>query len=118
MNDEARKAEVENYTEIVRENIGYWHLGDWLCQGGRDGYAEADEIVGFIVDEICSDLPYTLIKKQKKYRETMRSAMLKANIHMVENALLNMGQVDDIKKFQRYFITTLYNETLSYHFNS
>ena len=26
LNDEARKAEVENYTEIVRENIGKYHL--------------------------------------------------------------------------------------------
>jgi predicted transcriptional regulator len=117
LNDEARKAEIEEYTEIVKENIDYWELGDWLCQDGRDGYAEADEIVGFIVDEICSDLPYTVIKKQKIYRETMRSAMLKANIHMVENALLNMAKVDGIHEFQRYFITTLYNETLSYHFN-
>ena len=48
--------EVEYFTEVVRENLDYWHLGDWLCQDGRDGYAEAYEIVGFIVDEICSPL--------------------------------------------------------------
>ena len=48
--------EVEYFTEVVRENLDYWHLGDWLCQDGRDGYAESYEIVGFIVDEICSPL--------------------------------------------------------------
>lgn len=56
--------EVEYFTEVVRDNLDYWHLGDWLCQDGRDGYAEADEIVGFIVDEICSPLPYTTLRGQ------------------------------------------------------
>ena len=27
--------EVEYYTEVIRENLDYWHLGDWLCQDGR-----------------------------------------------------------------------------------
>lgn len=109
--------EREIYTEIVKQNIDYIHLGDWLCQDGRDGYAEADEIVGFMVEEICSTAPYLWVNKAKVPRSVVKSRMLKANISMVENALLNMAQVDDIKKFQKYFITTLYNETLSYHFN-
>lgn len=109
--------EREIYTEIVKQNIDYIHLGDWLCQDGRDGYAEADEIVGFMVEEICSTAPYLWVNKAKVPRNVVKSRMLKANISMVENALLNMAQVDDIKKFQKYFITTLYNETLSYHFN-
>ena len=109
--------EREIYTEIVKQNIDYIHLGDWLCQDGRDGYAEADEIVGFMVEEICSTAPYLWVNQAKVPRSVVKSRMLKANISMVENALLNMAQVDDIKKFQKYFITTLYNETLSYHFN-
>ena len=62
--DRYNAEEVEYFTEVVRENLDYWHLGDWLCQDGRDGYAEADEIVGFIVDEICSPLPYTTLRGQ------------------------------------------------------
>lgn len=109
--------ERDIYTEIVKQNIDYIHLGDWLCQDGRDGYAEADEIVGFMVEEICSTVPYLWVNKAKVPRNVVKLRMLKANISIVENALLNMAQVDDIKKFQKYFITTLYNETLSYHFN-
>ena len=109
--------EVEYFTEVVRENLDYWHLGDWLCQDGRDGYAEADEIVGFIVDEICSPLPYTTLRGQAFPRAVIQSKMLKANIYMVENVLENMAKVDNIRDFRRYFISSLYNEVLTYHFN-
>lgn len=86
----------------------YWHLGDWLCQDGRDGYAEADEIVGFIANEICSPLPYTTLRGQAFPRAVIQSKMLKANIYMVENVLENMAKVDNIKDFRRYFISFLY----------
>ena len=109
--------EVEYFTEVVRENLDYWHLGDWLCQDGRDGYAEADEIVGFIVDEICSPLPYITLRGQAFPRAVIQSKMLKANIYMVENVLENMAKVDNIKDFRKYFISSLYNEVLTYHFN-
>ena len=109
--------EVEHYTEIVKRNIGYGHLGDWLCQDGRDGYKEADNIVGFIVDEICSPLPYTTLRGTAFPRSVMQSKMLKADIYMVENVLLKMAQVDGIKDFRKYFISSLYNEVLTYHFN-
>lgn len=109
--------EVEYYTEVVKQNIGYGYLGDWLTVDGRDGYAEADEIVGFIVDEICSPLPYTTLRGQAFPRAVIQSKMLKANIYMVENVLENMAKVDNIKDFRRYFISSLYNEVLTYHFN-
>ena len=47
----------------------------------------------------------------------IQSKMLKANIYMVENVLENMAKVDNIKDFRRYFISSLYNEVLTYHFN-
>lgn len=109
--------EVEYYTEVIRENLDYWHLGDWLCQDGRDGYAEADEIVGFIVDEICSPLPYTTLRCTAFPRTVIQSKMLKANIYMVESVIEKMALIDDIKDFRRYFISSLYNEVLTYHFN-
>lgn len=115
--DRYNAEEVEYYTEVVKRNIGYWELGDWLCQDGRDGYAEADNIVGFIVDEICSPMPYTTLRGQAFPRAVIQSKMLKANIYMVENVLENMAKVDNIKDFRRYFISSLYNEVLTYHFN-
>lgn len=118
MTDTYNEEEIETYTEIVRDNISYGHLGDWLCNDSRDGYAEADNIVGFIVDEICSPLPYATIKKTKIPRSVVKSVMLKADINIVENVLLNMAKVDDIKDYRRYFINSLYNEVLTYNFNN
>lgn len=109
--------EVEYYTEVVKENIGYGYLGDWLTADGRDGYAEADNIVEFIVDEICSKLPYTTLRGTNFPRSVIKSKMLQANIYMVESVLEKMALVDNIKDFRRYFISSLYNEVLTYHFN-
>ena len=117
MTDRYNAEEVEYYTEIVKHNICYGHLGDWLTVDGRDGYKEADNIVGFIVDEICSPLPYTTLRGTAFPRSVIQSKMLQADIYMVESVLEKMALVDDIKNFRRYFISSLYNEVLTYHFN-
>ena len=116
-NEEYNAEEVEYYTEVVKHNIGYGYLGDWLSEDGHDGYKEADEIVGFIVDEICSPLPYTTLRGTSFPRNVIKFKMLQANINIVENVLVNMSKVDNIKDFRRYFISSLYNEVLTYHFN-
>ena len=78
---------------------------------------EKPHIVGFIVDEICSPLPYTTLRGTSFPRSVIKSKMLQANIYMVESVLVKMAQVDNIKDFRRYFISSLYNEVLTYHFN-
>ena len=117
LNDEYNAEEVEYYTEVVKHNISYGYLGDWLTEDRHDGYKEADNIVGFIVNEICSTLPYTTLRGQKFPRAVIQSKMLQADINMVQNVLLKMAKVDDIKDFRRYFISSLYNEVLTYYFN-
>ena len=116
-NDGYNAEEVEYYTEVVKHNISYGYLGDWLTKDRHDGYKEADNIVGFIVDEICSPLPYTTLRGQAFPRSVIQSKMLQADINMVENVLVKMAQVDNIKDFRKYFISSLYNEVLTYHFN-
>ena len=117
LNDGYNAEEVEYYTAVVKQNIDYWELGEWLTEDGHDGYKEADNIVDFIVNEICSPLPYTMLRGQAFPRAVIQSKMLQADINMVQNILLKMAQVDNIKDFRRYFISSLYNEVLTYHFN-
>lgn len=117
LNDGYNAEEVDYYTEIVKHNIGYGYLGDWLTEDGHDGYAEADNIVGLIVSEICSPLPYTTLRGTAFPRSVIQSKLLQADIYMVESVLEKMAKVDDIKDFRRYFISSLYNEVLTYHFN-
>ena len=115
--DRAKQEEIDGYMEIVKENICYDELAEWLSVDGRDGYKEADSIVGFIVDEICSPLPYATLRGTSLSRAVIQSKMLQADINMVQNVLQKMAQVDNIKDFRKYFISSLYNEVLTYHFN-
>ena len=117
LNDGYNAEEIEAYTEIIKEQVDYWELGEWLCSDDRDGYAEADEIVGFIVDEICSAQPYTTIRGKSFPRSVIKSQMLKVDIYILQSVLEKMAKVDGIKDFRKYFISSLYNETLTYHFS-
>ena len=117
LNDGYNAEEVEYYTAVVKQNIDYWELGEWLTEDGHDGYKEADNIVDFIVNEICSPLPYTTLRGQAFPRAVIQSKMLQADICIVQSVLENMAKVDNIKDFRRYFISSLYNEVLTYHFN-
>ena len=117
LNDEYNAEEVEYNTEVVKRNIDYWELGEWLTEDGHDGYKEADNIVDFIVNEICSPLPYTTLRGQAFPRAVIQSKMLQADICIVQSVLEKMAKVDNIKDFRRYFISSLYNEVLTYHFN-
>lgn len=117
MTDSHNQEEIDKYTVAVRENIDYWNLGEWLCADGRDGFKEADDIVSFIVDEICSSLPFGTIRGQSFPRSVIQSKMLKADLNIVQSVLLKMAEVDGIKDFRKYFISALYNEVLTYNFN-
>ena len=116
MTDRYDQEEINEYTEVVRENIGYLDLGEWLCADGGDGFKEADEIVGIIVSEICSALPYGRIKGQQFPRTVIKSVLLKADIVTVENAITQIAQVDNVRDFKRYFISTLYDEVTQRNF--
>ena len=117
MNEEFNAQEIEDYTEIVKMNIDYWELAEWLSVDNRDGYKEADEIVGFIVDEICSRQPYSTFRGHNFYRSVVQAQMLKVDIYILQSVLEKMAKIDNIKDFRRYFISSLYYETLTYHFN-
>ncbi|MCM1530632.1 MAG: helix-turn-helix domain-containing protein [Alistipes sp.] len=108
--------DIEVYTDIVKRQIDYCDHGEWLCRDDNDGFAEADEIVGIIVAEICSTAPYGQIKGQKFPRAVIKSVLLKADIVTVENALTQIAHVDNVRNFKRYFISTLYDEVTQRHF--
>lgn len=109
--------EAKACNELLTAMLNNSDFGYWLTEDGHDGYKEADNIVGFIVDEICSTAPYTTLRGQAFPRAVIQSKLLQADLNIVETVLLKMAQVDNIKDFRRYFISSLYNEVLTYHFN-
>ena len=117
MNETYTQEEKEAYADLVRHNISYYDLGEWLTTDTHDGFKEADNIVNYIVDEICSSAPYLVVRKTPVYRSTVQSMLLKADINMVENTLIKLADVDEeIRNYQRYFVVALYNEIYDYYF--
>lgn len=111
--------EQKLYTEVVKENISYNDYADWIRLFVKDSsmsVEELDEIVGIIVREICSLKKTGIICGQEYPREVIKSAMLKIDKTCVENALEIMRQTEDIRNYEKYLISTLFNEANGRHF--
>lgn len=111
--------EQQIYTEIVRQNIGYSDYADWIRLFVKDSSMsteELDEIIGIIVRAICSRKKTDIICGQEYPREVIKSAMLRVDRTCVENALETMRQTDDIRNYEKYLISTLFNEANGRHF--
>jgi len=74
-----------------------------------DGWQEAEEIVSAIVRQIVSNKPYELIHGQKYPREIVKSVMLKLNIYHVQNVIQQMNELLNIRNYEAYLISSLYN---------
>lgn len=96
--------EIENYREIISENIEYHHL---LRQYGRE---RLDEVVELLLEAICSKRPYIRVAGDEFPREVVKSRLLKLDSSHIEYAFdcidKNTTQVRNIKA---YLLTTLYN---------
>ena len=103
--------EQQIYSDVVRVNIDFPFFADWL---GDD--EEAEEIVQMIVRQICSNKATERICGQDLPREVVKSAMLKVDIYILENAIMQMKCTDNIRNFESYLISTLFNEANGRHF--
>ncbi len=103
--------EKQIYTNIVRSNIDFPYFAEWL--GDEQ---EAEEIVQMIVRQICSDKATQRICGQDFPRETVKSVMLKVDIAVLEKAVEQMRRTDNIRNYESYFISTLYNEANGKYF--
>lgn len=104
-------SEKEVYTDVVKTNIEFFYFAEWL---GDD--EEAEEIVQMIVRQICSRKKTKRICGQDFPREVVKSAMLKVDIVVLENAIEQIKQIDNVRKFESYLISTLFNEANNRHF--
>ena len=93
-----------NYYDIVKNNINFEKFAEWL--GDEE---EADEIVQMIVRCICSAKPTEQICKQEFPREIVKSAMLKIDNDVIVTAIEQMHNVDNIRNYESYLISTLFN---------
>ena len=93
------------YSALVKSNIDFNDFADWL---GNE--SEAEEIVQMIVRQICSAAPYERICNQQFPREVVKSAMLKVDNNVLTNAIEQISHADSIQNYEKYLISTLFNE--------
>jgi hypothetical protein len=99
------------YTDVVKQNIDFFDFAEWL----KDE-SEAEEIVQMIVRQICSRKPTERICGQEFPREVVKSAMLKVDIEVLQNAIEQMERIDNVHNFESYLVSTLFNEANSKRF--
>jgi len=116
MDDYTQKFEI--YKGIIQQNINFYEFASWLdstCDDGEDGWAEAEQIVEAMVRQVLSTKPYEVIHGQKFPRASVQSVMLKANIYHMENVVEQMKEVLNIRNYEAYLISSVYNEVVNFH---
>ena len=103
--NDRRSYEFKAYTDVVKQNIDFFGFSDWL--GNED---EAEEVVQMIVRQICSSAPYERICNQQFPREVVKSAMLKVDNIVLTNAINQISHAESIQNYEKYLISTLFNE--------
>ena len=76
---------------------------------------ELDEIVAIIVNTIISEKKSDRICGQEFPREVIRSVMLKIDRGCVERAIETMKHTEHIRNYERYLLSTLFNEANGRH---
>lgn len=116
MDEYTKKFEI--YKSIIKQNIDFYEFASWLdsyCDEDEDGWAEAEQIVEAMVRQILSTKPYEVIHVQKFPRASVESAMMKANICHLQNVVEQMKEVLNIRNYEAYLISSIYNEVVNYH---
>jgi hypothetical protein len=111
--------EQQIYTDIVKANIEYDDYVEWLRLFGANSSVtleELGEVVGMIVRAICSPKKSERICGQDFPREVIKSAMLKVDRTCLDNAFEVMRTTDNIRNYEKYLISTLFNEANGRHF--
>ena len=116
MDEYTQKFEI--YKGIIKQNIDFFEFASWLdqfCDDDEDGWAEAEQIVEAMVRQVLSTKPYEVIHGQKIPRASVQSVMLKANIYHMENVVEQMKEVLNIRNYEAYLISSVYNEVVNFH---
>ena len=69
-----------------------------------------------ISKQICSRTPTECICGQEYPHEVVKSAMLKVDISTLEDAVESVQKSGNIRNFEKYLISTLFNAVNTHHF--
>ena len=110
-------AEMQNYRELILENIEYDHLRRQFATYRED----LDEIVELIVETVCAKRKTTRIAGADFPHEVVRSRFLKLDSGHIEFVMECMRKnTTEVRNMKQYLLTVLFNAptTISNHYTA
>lgn len=102
--------ERTDYTDIIRENIGY----DYLLESSPSQKGRINEIVGIMLDVVCSTKKYIRVNGEDFPQSVVKSQFLKLDITHIEYVITALDKnTSDVRNIRAYLITALYNAPLT-----
>ena len=99
-------SEIENYRELILENIEY----DYLCREFSLYREDLDELVELIVETVCAKRQTTRIAGSDFPNEVVRSRFLKLTSEHIRFVMDCMKKnTTDVRNMKQYLLTVLFN---------
>ena len=102
--------ERTDYADIIRENIGY----DYLLESSPSQKGRINEIVGIMLDVVCSTKKYIRVNGEDFPQSVVKSQFLKLDSTHIEYVITALDKnTSDVRNIRAYLITALYNAPLT-----
>lgn len=110
-------SEIENYRELILENIEY----DYLCREFTTYREDLDEIVELMVETVCAKRKTTRIAGSDFPHEVVRSRFLKLDSEHIRFVMDSLQKnTTEVRNMKQYLLTVLFNAptTISNHYTA
>ncbi len=115
--DSMSMEEMQDYRELILENIEYDHL----CREFETYREDLDEIVELIVETVCAKRKTTRIAGADFPHEVVRSRFLKLDSSHIEFVMESLhNNTTEVRNMKQYLLTVLFNAptTMSNHYTA
>ena len=115
--DSMSMEEMQDYRDLILENIEYDHL----CREFETYREDLDEIVELIVETVCAKRKTTRIAGADFPHEVVRSRFLKLDSSHIEFVMESLhNNTTEIRNMKQYLLTVLFNAptTMSNHYTA
>ena len=115
--DSMSMEEMQDYRELILENIEYDHL----CREFETYREDLDEIVELIVETVCAKRKTTRIAGADFPHEVVRSRFLKLDSSHIEFVMESLhNNTTEVRNIKQYLLTVLFNAptTMSNHYTA
>ena len=110
-------SEIENYRDLILENIEY----DYLCREFATYREDLDEIVELMVETVCARRKTTRIAGSDFPHEVVRSRFLKLDSEHIRFVMDSLQKnTTEVRNMKQYLLTVLFNAptTISNHYTA